>query len=273
MATATAAVAHQRVICERKGVNGEALWLTLSNEAMRNALDDLMQRELLETLEKVAFDHSIRCVVIGAAGEKAFCSGGDIRAFQSMDLVSGYDYMVQRGARIYQLITTMEKPVIAAVAGMCLAGGLELALMCDFIYATENATFGLLEINLGILAGWGGTIGLPRAIAPARAKEMIYRGEVIKAAEAHQLGLVNRVFPSRAEMYEALEKTVEEIVAKPPLALRAAKTIIHNSATCDSIDAALAIERGTLQWLFGSEDMKEGVAAFVEKRKPTFKGR
>jgi len=190
-----------------------------------------------------------------------------------MDLVSGYEYLLQRGARIHQLITTMEKPVIAAVAGMCFAGGLELALMCDFVYATENATFGLLEINLGLLAGWGGTVRLPRAIPAARAKEMIYRGEVIKATEAHQWGLVNRVFSGRAEMDQALEKTVEELVAKPPLALRAAKTIINNSATCDSMDAALAIERGTIQWLLGSEDMKEGVAAFLEKRKPSFKGR
>ena len=273
MATPTTRTAYQKIIYERKGANGEALWLTLNNEAMRNSLDDEMQRELLEILEKVALDYSIRCVVIGGAGEKAFCSGGDIRAFQSMSLVSGYEYMVQRGARIHQLITTMEKPVIAAVSGMCLAGGLELALMCDFIYATENATFGLLEINIGILAGWGGTVRLPRAISVARAKEMIYRGEVIKAPEAQQLGLVNSVFPNRSEMYLALEKTVEELMAKPPLALRAAKSIINHSATCDSIDAALAIERGTIQWLAGSEDFKEGVAAFVEKRKPNFTGR
>jgi enoyl-CoA hydratase len=240
---------------------------------MRNALDDLMQRELLEVLTEVAFDHSIRCVVIGAAGEKAFCSGGDIKAFQSMDLVSSYDYVVQRGNTFQRLITSMEKPVIAAVAGMCFAGGLELALMCDFIYATENATFGLLEINLGLLAGWGGTVRLPRAIPAGRAREMIYRGEVINASEAYQWGLVNRLYPTKGEMYQELEKTVSEIVAKPPLALRAAKNIVNNSLTCDSIEAALAIERGTIQWLFGSDDSKEGVAAFLEKRKPNFKGR
>jgi enoyl-CoA hydratase/carnithine racemase len=232
-----------------------------------------MQRELLEVLTEVAFDHSIRCVVIGAAGEKAFCSGGDIKVFQSMDLVSGYDYAVQRGNTFQRLITSMEKPVIAAVAGMCFAGGLELALMCDFVYATENATFGLLEINLGLLAGWGGTVRLPRAIPAGRAREMIYRGEVISASEACQWGLVNRTFPTKGEMYQALEKTVDEIVSKPPLALRAAKTIVNNSLTCDSMEAALAIERGTIQWLFGSEDVKEGVSAFIEKRKPNFKGR
>lgn len=264
---------YELIICETRGANGEALWITLNNEPMRNALDDLMQRELLEVLSEVAFDHSIRCVVIGAAGEKAFCSGGDIKAFQSMDLVSSYDYVVQRGNTFQRLITSMEKPVIAAVAGMCFAGGLELALMCDFIYATENATFGLLEINLGLLAGWGGTVRLPRAIPAGRAREMIYRGEVINASEAYQWGLVNHLYPTKSKMYLELEKTVAEIVAKPPLALRAAKNIVNNSLTCDSIEAALAIERGTIQWLFGSGDSKEGVAAFLEKRMPNFKGR
>lgn len=266
-------MSYERILYERKGENGESLWLTLNNEPMRNALDDVMQRELLEVFQKVAFDHSVRCIVIGAAGDKAFCSGGDIRTFQSLDLVTSYDYVLQRGVEMQRLLTAMEKPVIAAVGGVCFAGGLELALMCDFIYATENASFGLLEINLGLLAGWGGTVRLPRAIPPCRAKEMICRGEVIKAAEAYQWGLVNRVFPSRQEMDEAIEKIVAELLAKPPLALRAAKTIINQSLTCDSIDAALAIERGMTQWLFASEDVKEGVAAFVEKRKPTFKGR
>lgn len=262
-----------RLIYERKGDHGEALWLTLNNESMRNALDDVMQRELLDVLNEIAFDASIRCVVVGAVGEKAFCSGGDIGAFRSMDHVSGYDHLVQRGNAIQRLITSMEKPVIAAVNGMCFAGGLELALACDFIYATENASFGLLEINLGILAGWGGTVRLPRTIPVGRAKEMIYRGEVIKASEAYQWGLVNRVFPSKAEMVAGLESAVAEIVAKPPLALRAAKMVVNNSLSCGSMDAALSIERGSIMWLRSSDDAREGVTAFVEKRKPVFTGR
>lgn len=264
---------YQKLIYERKGDKGEALWLTLNNEPMRNALDDDMQRELLEVLNEIAFDASIRCIVVGGAGEKAFCSGGDIRAFQSMDHVSGYDHLLQRGNAIQRLLTSMEKPVIAAVNGMCFAGGLELALACDFIYATESASFGLLEINLGVLAGWGGTVRLPRTIPAGRAKEMIYRGEVIKSAEAYQWGLVNRLFPSKADMYGALEEVVAEILAKPPLALRAAKNVINNSLKCESMEAALAIERGSIMWLLSSNDMREGVAAFVEKRKPNFTGR
>ena len=263
---------YERVLYERKGPDGAALWLTLNNEPMRNALDDLMQREFLDIFQEVALDNSIRVVVIGAAGEKAFCSGGDIKVFQSLDVVSSYDYAFQRGATFQRLLTGMEKPVIAAVAGMCFAGGLELALMCDFIYATEQSSFGLFEINLGLLAGWGGTVRLPRAIPVARAREMVYRGEVMGAAEAYHWGLVNRLFPAKDEMLAALEGVVDELLAKPPLALRAAKTIINRSQDCD-IEAAMAIERGTCQWLFRSDDLAEGVAAFVEKRKPEFKGR
>lgn len=264
---------YERLLYERRGDKSEQLWLTLNNEPMKNALDAIMQKELIEVLNEVCYDNSIRCVVIGGAGEKSFCSGGDIKAFENLNLVSGYDYAYHLGNTIQRLMTYMEKPVIAAVGGFCFAGGLELALVCDFIYATENAKFGLLEINLGLLAGWGGTVRLPRSISPRRAKEMIYRGEIIDAAEAYQWGLVNRIFATRQEMDQALELAVSEMMAKPPLALRAAKNVINNSLTCDSIEAALAIERGSTMWLLSSEDMKEGVAAFVEKRKPEFKGK
>jgi enoyl-CoA hydratase len=264
---------YERLRCERKGEQGEQLWLTLDNQPMRNALDDLMQRELIQVLQEVSFDNSVRCVVIGAAGEKAFCSGGDIKLFETLNMVTGYDFAYQRGNTLQHLIGYMEKPVIAGVGGMCFAGGLELALACDFIYATQNATFGLLEINLGLIPGWGGTVRLPRAIPVRRAKEMLYRGEIISAAEAHQWGLVNRVFQTRLEMDQALEKAVAEMMAKPPLALRATKSVVNNSITCDSIEAALSIERGATMWLLASEDSKEGVASFVEKRKPTFKGK
>ncbi len=263
---------YQRLICERKGDNGEALWITLNNEKMRNALDDTMQRELLEVFNEIAFDHSVRCVVISGAGDKAFCSGGDIAAFQAMNNATGYDYIRQRGNALQILLASMEKPLIAAVHGFCLAGGLELALMCDFIYSTQDARFGLMEINIGTLAGWGGTTGLPRAIPSRRAKEMIYRGEMIQGTEAFQLGLVNKVFPSRQEMMESLEKVVAEITSKPPLAVRVAKTAINTSLKCNSTESILAIERGAIMWLANSEDQKEGVAAFVEKRKPNFRG-
>ncbi len=264
---------YKRLLYERKGKDEEVLWLTLNNEKMMNSLTDTLQKELLEVLGETAFDNTIRCVVLTGAGETAFCSGGDIRLFQQLDNVTGYDFMYERGNSIQRYLTYMGKPVIAAVNGLCYAGGLELAMCCDFIYAVESASFGLLEISLGLLPGWGGTIRLPRWIPPARAREMIYKGEIIGAAEAHQWGLVNRLFPDRQALFEGVDETVETIMAKPPLALRAAKNVINNSLTCDSIEAAQAIERGAIMWLTSSEDMKEGVAAFVEKRKAVFKGR
>lgn len=263
---------YKQLVCERKGPDGEALWITLNNEKMMNALSNTMQQELLQVLQDIVFDNTIRCVVLKGAGEKAFSSGGDIELFQSLNHVSGYDFAYQRGNSIQHLINYMEKPVIAAVNGFCFAGGMELALCCDFIYAAENAKFGLLEINIGLLAGWGGTVRLPRKIAVNKAKEMIYRGEMITAEEAYSWGLVNRVFPTKDALYEAVEKIIDEMIAKPPLALRAAKNVINNSITCDSIEAALAIERGACSWLSSSEDSKEGVASFLEKRKPKFKG-
>ncbi len=264
---------YKRLTCDRRGTDGEVLWITLDNERMMNSLTETLQTELCEVLTAAATDASVRCLVLTGAGEAAFSAGGDIRIFQQLDNVSGYDFLYGRGSTIQRLITYMEKPVIAAVNGMCFAGGLELALVCDFIYATENATFGLLEINLGVLAGWGGTVRLPRAIPPARAREMIYRGEVIDAAEALRLGLVNRVVADRAALHTAVETITAEMMAKPPLALRAAKNVVNNSLTCENMDAALAIERGSIMWLTSSEDAKEGIAAFVEKRPGNFKGR
>lgn len=262
----------KQIIYERKGKNEEALWLTLNNPKMFNSLTETMQVELTEALENAATDNSIRCIVLTGAGDDAFCSGGDIGLLNKMNNADGYDYMYQRGNHIQKLLTYMDKPVIAAIKGHCYAGGVELALCCDYIYATPTAKFGLLEINLGILAGWGGTIRLPRKIAVNRAKEMIYTGEIIDAEEAYRIGLVNKVVPAE-ELLAAVEKTVKAIVSKPPLAVRAAKTVINDSITCDSIEAAQTIERGMIMWLVNTADFKEGTTAFLEKRKPEFKGK
>ena len=176
---------YKSIICERKGPKEEVLWITLNDEKKMNALSDVMQQELLSVLEDAAYDNEIRCVVLKGAGDKAFCSGGDINVFQSLDTVSAYDFSYNRGNRTQHLMNYMEKPVIAAVNGYCFAGGMELALSCDFIYASSSAKFGLLEINLGLLPGWGGTVRLPRKIPVNRAKEMIYRGEITAIPGEH----------------------------------------------------------------------------------------
>lgn len=258
---------------ERKGQDGGALWLTFSNPKMKNALNDQMQLELIEALEHVKYDNSVRVIVLTGDEEGgAFCAGGDIGLLNKLNNYEGYDYAFQRGNTIQYLLTYLEKPVIAAVNGYCLAGGLELALCADYIYASEDAAFGLMEINLGVLAGWGGMTRLPRRIPVNRAKEMIYTAEIINAEEALRVNLVNKVFP-KADLIAATEKTVKQILAKPPLAVRAAKTVVNDGTSCDSIQAALSIERGLNMWLANTEDFKEGTSAFLEKRKPDFKGR
>lgn len=263
---------YKRLLYERKGKDGEVLWLTLNNERMFNSMTETLQLELLDALEHTAFDNTISCVVITGAGDTAFCSGGDIRIFSELDIVKGYDFLYERGAKIQQLITYMEKPVIAAVNGLCYAGGLELTLCCDIVYASSDATFGLLEINLGLLPGWGGTVRLPRKIPINRAKEMVMCGEIIPADEAKLLGLVNKVLPKEG-LYEAIDELTANLMSKPPLAIRSAKNVINNSITCDSMDAALAIERGAIMWLSASEDLQEGLKAFMERRPGVFKGK
>jgi enoyl-CoA hydratase len=264
---------YKRLIYERKGKDGEVLYLTLNNEKMMNAITETMQNELVKVMGETARDNTIRCVVLTGVGEKVFSAGGDIRLFQTLDHVSAYDLMYQKGNILQYYMTHMEKPLIAAVNGICYAGGLELALFCDFIYCVEDATFGFPEINIGLLPGWGGTVRLPRAIAVRKAKEMIYTGEILTAQEAHQWGLVNKVLPTREALFDEVEKTVAAMMAKPPLTLRAAKNVIVNSITCDSIEAALAIERGSIMWLASSEDTREGISAFIEKRPAHFKGK
>lgn len=257
---------------ERKGEKGEALWLTFNNPEMMNALTEAAQLELVEALESVMYDNSVRVVVITGTGEKAFCAGGDIGLLNKMTHLGGYDFLHQRGNHVQSMLTNMDKPVIAAVNGYCYGGGMELALCCDIIYASEKASFGLTEINVGVLPGWGGTIRLPRKISVNRAKEIIFTGEKFKADEALRCGFVNKVLPAE-ELIPSVEKLVDTILSKPPLAVRAAKTIINDSLTCDSWEAAQSIERGHCMWLFLSEDFKEGTSAFLEKRKPKFKGK
>lgn len=263
----------EQLLYERKGENGEVLWLTMNRPEMRNALTDTMQLELTEALERTLVDSTIRCVVLTGAGEKAFCSGGDISLLNSFTgAVELYDYMYHRGNHIQHLITYMDKPIIAAINGMCFGGGLELALCCDIIYASENAKFGLTEISIGSLPGWGGLTRLPRTISVNRAKEMILTGERIDAAEAYRLGLVSKVVPLD-QLYATVEVTANNIIDKPPLNVRAVKSIINSGAQCGSVEAAQTIERGMVMWVINSEDYKEGTAAFLEKRKPVWKGK
>jgi len=246
-------------------------WLTIDNEPMRNALTDQIQQDLMTAFQQINQERSIRAVVLTGAGDKAFSSGGDIGYFGTLDRVGMWDFMKNRGAEVCRLIENLDKPVIAMVNGYCYAGGLELALCCDIIYASETAKFGLLETRLGVLPGWGGTVRLPRAIPQRRAKEMLMTAERISAQEAKELGLVNRVCPPDKLREETLG-LLERMKDAAPLAIQACKTVINTTLNVESMDNAMGIERGAIMFLNMTNDVREGMMAWMQKRKPNFTG-
>lgn len=255
----------------RYEVEDGVCWLTIDNEEMRNALTDQIQQDLITAFREIGLDRSIWAVVLTGAGDHAFSSGGDISLFPKLDRVGQWDFMKNRGAEICRLIENLDKPVIAMVNGYCYAGGLELVLCCDIVYASETAKLGLLEGRLGILPGWGGTVRLPRAIGPRRAKEMIMTAERIDAREAHELGLVNLVCPPD-KLKDEVQKLLERMKKVGPLAIQACKTVINTTIDLENMDTAMGVERGAIMWLGTTADAAEGVIAWMQKRDPQFKG-
>jgi enoyl-CoA hydratase len=229
-----------------------------------------MREEFRRTIFDVENSPEIDFIVLTGKGEKAFCVGADIHNFDRINSPSGYKNM-KAGYGVHRQLERSDKIYIAAVNGACMAGGFEIALCCDFIIASENAFFSLPEVNIGLLPGWGGTVRLPRNIPIRRAKEMLMLGRRISAIEAERYGLVNKVVPFR-ELNNAVNELIDALRAKSKLALGVIKSTINFSLSTD-LDAALAIERGGISVLFGSEDCQEGVKAFFEKRKPKFRGK
>lgn len=258
----------ERLILERGGDGDAVLWVSLSNPGARNAMDDAMQQELIATFRAAGADDSIRCVVVRGQGE-IFSSGGDISAFRDMAPERSHWYATERGDALQKAVAAMGKPLIAAVDGWCLAGGTELLLMSDFAYCTRAAKFGVTEIRIGLLPLWGGTTRLPQVVGLRRAREMLYRGEIIDSAEALRLGLVNRCFDSADALYAAAGEAAEEIAAKSRHAIRAARELSALASLRDDA-MCMALERGASVHLAGTGDAKEGIAAFMEKRQPRF---
>ena len=214
-------------------------------------------------------DDSIRVVIFTGAGDKAFIAGADIAEFAGRTALQQRAIMLERG--LFNAIDTFPKPVIAMVNGYCLGGGCELALACDIRIASDNASFGQPEINLGIIPGGGGTQRLPRLVGEGKAMEMILTGEILNAQEAFRWGLVNQVVP--ADHLEA--KTMEianRMAEKSPIALRLAKEAVK-LASRSNLDEGLRREVDVFALCFSSEDKDEGVKAFLEKRKADFKGK
>jgi enoyl-CoA hydratase len=239
------------------------------SEAM-NALDVATLTALRDRLREVSGDGETRVVVLTGAGEKAFAAGADIKYMSGLGVEAAKAWGAL-GHECARLLETIPQPTIAAVNGFALGGGCELALACDFRYASSSARLGQPEINLGIIPGWGGTQRLARVCGLGVAKELILTGRLVGAEEALRIGLVNAVY----EPVELLEKTLETarlMASKSPVALAAAKTALNRSLSGDHA-ANLESEADHFGDLFSSEDAREGLTAFVEKREPNFTGR
>jgi enoyl-CoA hydratase len=242
--------------------------VTLNRPQALNALNSPMMDELSAALDGFEADDSIRCVII-TGSEKAFAAGADITEMAGKNFADVYkqDFIT----RNWERAAHTRKPVIAAVAGYALGGGCELAMMCDFIIAADNAKFGQPEINLGIGPGAGGTQRLTRAVGKAKAMEMCLTGRLMDAAEAERAGLVARVVPLGELPAETL-KTAQKIASASLPAMLMVKECV-NAAFETSLAEGVRFERRLFHAMFATEDQKEGMAAFVEKRKPSFKDR
>lgn len=241
--------------------------IRLNRPAALNALNLELMDELVATLESLDRDESVRAIVL-AGSEKAFAAGADIKEMASATAV---DMLYRDQFSKWDRIRKIKKPIVAAVSGFALGGGCELMMHCDMVIASETARIGQPEINIGVMPGAGGTQRLTRAIGKVRAMEMVLTGKFITAEEAREAGLVNKVVPVQFFLEEAV-RLAKEIASKPPIAVRLAKEAVLK-AFDTTIEMGLEFERKNFYLLFASEDMKEGMAAFVEKRKAEWKGK
>ncbi len=243
--------------------------IKISKPQALNALSSQVLTELSQCFDEIEKDISLRALVITGDGEKAFVAGADIKEINGLSSSASYEF-AQLGQEVFMRLEYMQIPVIAAVNGFALGGGLELALACDFIFASKNARMGLPECTLGLMPGFGGSVRLARRVNQGVAKQMTFTGDMIDADEAYRIGLVNKVFES-AELLPETLKIAETIALRAPLAVAAIKNTIETTYGMASEDA-MQIERQNFSKLFKSSDCKEGTLAFIEKRKPQFTG-
>ena len=243
--------------------------ISINRPEVMNALNLETRHEILTALDLAEEDDSVRVLVLTGAGEKAFSAGADIKIFEKMTPFTAREYLKTSKGTSSRLENFL-KPVIAALNGHALGGGLELAMSCDIVVATSNAKFGLPEAKVGIIPGVGGTQRLPRRIGIHRAKELIFTGDLIDSEEALRIGLVNRVFPDVREMMAHVEELVEKISAKSPFILKLAKESVNRSVA--GLREGLDFESALFEICFASKDQKEGSRAFLEKRNPAFSG-
>ena len=260
------AVEYETIRVER---DEDILWIVLNRPHRLNAFNDVMISELSEALDKAEEDPGVRCVIITGEGDRAFSAGADVTMFPK--LTPDKAVLASRmGQEVFTKIERMSKPVIAAINGYALGGGLELAMACDFRIAAEHAELGNPEIKLGIIPGWGGTQRLVRLVGLAKAKEIVMLGDRISAEEALKIGLVNKVVP-----FEDLRKEARALAKRlckgPPIALKYAKWLL-NFGSQFPLEIGQRLEATAFGVIFTTKDMREGIEAFMSKREPEFKG-
>ncbi len=249
---------------------GEIGVLTINRPKALNALNIETLKEIRLGIEEAKDQPGLKVLIVTGAGEKAFVAGADILQMKEMNSIEALNFS-KTGHHTLKMIQDFHCPVIAAVNGFALGGGTEIALACDFIYASENAKFGLPEVTLGIFPGFGGTQRLPRLIGKGKAKELIFTGKMISAQEAFQMGIVNKIFP-QASLMEETKKVALQIAGNGAIGVRLAKMVMNGGFNMDLTEACNQ-ESYAFGIGFASEDQKEGMQAFIEKRKPDFKGR
>lgn len=244
--------------------------ITINRPKALNALNRQALLEISSRLDDAEKDEDVKVIAITGAGDRSFCVGLDLKAVKGISAVDGMNLSLL-GQKLTKKIEELKKPVIAAINGYALGGGLELAMSCDLRIASENAKLGQPELNVGLIPGWGGTQRLPRLVGRGIAKELIFTGKMIDAKTAKQLGLLNKVVP-QDKLKSAVKELATELMTKPPVGIQLAKQLINSSIETD-LTKGLVQEAQAFGVLASTEDFDEGVAAFTEKRKPKFKGR
>jgi len=252
-------------------VKDKVAYITLSNPGKYNALDIEMRKQLIEILDKAEKDNDVRVIVIRGEGEN-FSAGADLNYFLNISIEELDQFIKRYGTTtIGRKIRDIPKPVIALVRGYCIGGGFELVQYCDIIIASENAVFGQPELKVGLIPGGGGTQNLPRLIGDKKAREMIFTGNFVSAEELARVGLINHVVKEE-ELYEKLNQIVKKILSKSPIHIAVAKQAINYTLEAP-ISTGLRVETELFKQIFETEDTREGIKAFLEKRRPEWKGK
>lgn len=259
--------AYETIKIEREE---NTLWIILNRAHRLNAFNDVLIEELGDMLNTAENDPSVKCVVVTGDGDRAFSAGADVTMFPKATPVKAEEFS-RAGQKTFGKIEEMSKPVIAAINGFALGGGLELALACDFRIAAEHAELGSPEIQLGLIPGWGGTQRLVRTVGFPKAKEMVMLGTRLKADEALKAGLVNKVVHFD-KLKDEVRELARKLAAGPPVAMKYAKEAVNFGAQVP-LEVGLRLESALMGLSFSTDDLKEGVEAMMAKRKADFKGK